>query len=44
VTLDGDEIELHCLDLTQPVREELEQTQQRVAALFGLTLSHEEAG
>ncbi len=44
VTLDGDEIELHCLDLTQPVREELEQTQQHVAALFGLTLSHEEAG
>jgi len=44
VTLDGDEIELHCLDLTQPVREELEQTQQRIATLFGLTLNHEGRG
>ncbi|MBP0049372.1 Na+/H+ antiporter subunit E [Marinobacterium sp. AK62] len=44
VTLDGDEIELHCLDLTQPVRQEVEQTQRCVAKLFGLTLNPEERG
>lgn len=44
VTLDGDEIELHCLDLTQPVRQEVEQTQRCVARLFGLTLNPEERG
>jgi len=36
VTLEGDEIELHCLDLTQPVRQDFEYTEMRVAALFGL--------
>lgn len=36
VTLQGDEIELHCLDLTQPVRQDFEYTEMRVAALFGL--------
>ncbi len=42
VTLEGNEIELHCLDLTQPVRQDLEYTQARVAALFGLTPSQRE--
>lgn len=42
VTLKGNEIELHCLDLTQPVRKDLEYTQTRVAALFGLTLDPQE--
>ncbi len=36
VTLEGDEIELHCLDLTQSVRQDFEYTEMRVAALFGL--------
>jgi multicomponent Na+:H+ antiporter subunit E len=44
VTLQGDEIELHCLDLTQPVRQDFEYTQVRVAALFGVTPDQREVG
>lgn len=34
VRLDGDRLELHCLDHTQPVERELRSTEARIAALF----------
>ena len=41
VSLNENSLELHCLDLTEPVKQEVEYTEGLIAALFGLPLRSE---